>query len=78
MVTSGAKRWSLDFVSDSLAGGRRFHLLCVIGDYTRESLALVTDTSLSGGRVARELDYLISLHGKPRTVVSDNGRELTS
>lgn len=47
-------------------------MLCVIDDYTRECLALVADTSLSGGRVARELDHLIALRGKPRTVVSDN------
>ena len=72
------QRWSLDFVSDSLVCGRRFRMLCVIDDYTRECLALVADTSLSGSRVARELDHLIALRGKPRTVVSDNGTELTS
>ena len=72
------QRWSLDFVSDSLECGRRFRMLCVIDDYTRECLALVADTSLSGGRVARELDHLIAQRGKPRTVVSDNGTERTS
>ncbi|WP_163484567.1 integrase core domain-containing protein, partial [Escherichia coli] len=44
----------------------------------RECLALVADTSLSGARVARELTRLIGLRGKPHTVVSDNGTELTS
>jgi putative transposase len=49
------QRWSLDFVSDMLADGRRFRVLVVVDDFTRECLALVIDTSLSGMRVAREL-----------------------
>jgi len=71
------QRWSLDFVSDSFACSRRFRILCVVDDYTRECLTLVADTSLSGVRVARELTRLIGLRGKPHTVVSDNvlGRE---
>ena len=72
------QRWSLDFVSDALACGRRFQMLCVVDDFTRECLALVVDTSLSGARVARELDRIIALRGKPLTIVSDNGTELTS
>jgi len=56
----------------------RFRILCVVDDYTRECLALVADTSLSGVRVARELTRLIGLRGKPHTVVADNGTELTS
>ncbi|WP_420029755.1 DDE-type integrase/transposase/recombinase [Rhodovulum sulfidophilum] len=50
------QRWSLDFVSDSLSDGRRFRGLCVIDDFSRECLATVVDTSLSGHSVARELD----------------------
>ena len=74
------QRWSLDFVSDSLICGRRFRIRCVVDDITREWLALVADTSLSGGRVARELTSLTGIHGKLRTVVSDNGppRSLSS
>ena len=72
------QRWSLDFVSDSLVCGRRFRILCIVDDFTRECLALVADTSLSGIRVARELTTLIGLRGKPHMVVSDNGTELTS
>jgi putative transposase len=72
------QRWSLDFVSDTFACSRRFRILCVVDDYTRECLALVADTSLSGVRVARELTRLIGIRGKPHTVVSDNGTELTS
>jgi putative transposase len=72
------QRWSLDFVSDQLLDGRRFRILTVVDDCTRECLALVADTSLSGVRVARELDQLIAVRGRPATIVSDNGTELTS
>jgi putative transposase len=71
-------RWWLDFVSDQLACGRRFRILAVFDDCTRECLAAVADTSLSGRRVARELDLLIGSRGRPMTIVSDNGTELTS
>ena len=73
------ERWSLDFVSDAFTDGRRFRVLAVIDDYSRECLALVADTSLSGGRVARELDVIIKRRGcKPKTIVSDNSTEFTS
>ena len=72
------ERWSLDFVSDQMTDGRRFRILAVVDDCTRECLALVADTSLSGARVARELDTIIAWRGKPATIVSDNGTELTS
>jgi putative transposase len=71
-------RWSLDFVSDVFGTGRRFRILAVIDDYTKECLGLIADTSLSGVRVARELDALIACNGRPHTIVSDNGTELTS
>lgn len=73
-----SQRWSLDFVSDVFGPARRFRMLNVTDDYTRECLALVADTSLSGARVARELDRCIRLYGRPETIVSDNGTELTS
>jgi putative transposase len=72
------QRWSMDFVSDALADGRRFRILVVVDDFTRECLCLVADTSLSGRRVARELDAVIVSRGRPVTCVSDNGTELTS
>lgn len=72
------QRWSLDFLSDTLDDGRRFRILVVVDDCTREGLALVGDTSLSGRRVARELDRIIAFRGKPQRIVSDNGTELTS
>lgn len=52
------QRRSLDFVSDTLVCSRRIRILAVVDDFTRENLALVVDTSLSGGRVARELDTI--------------------
>lgn len=72
------QRWSLDFVSDVLADGRRFRVLVIVDDFTRECLALVADTSLSSHRVVRELDALILRRGNPLMIVSDNGTELTS
>jgi len=72
------QRWSLDFVSDAFTDGRRFRILAVVDDFTRECLCLVADTSLSGLRVARELDTVIAARGRPLACVSDNGTELTS
>ena len=72
------QRWSLDFVSDAFADGRRFRILAIVDDFTRECLALVPDTSLPGLRVVRELNVLIASRGRPAMCVSDNGTELTS
>jgi putative transposase len=71
-------RWSLDFVHDQLAPGRRFRILNVVDDVTRECLAAIPDTSISGKRVARELTAVIARRGKPQMIVSDNGSEFTS
>jgi len=70
--------WVLDFVSDQLDTGRRFRVLAIFDVCTRQCLAAIADFSLSGKRVARELDLLIAHQGKPGTVGSDNGTELTS
>ena len=78
LPTGPNERWSLDFVSDCFTNGRRFRILAVVDDFTRESLALIPDTSLSGVRVARELEALVVRHGRPASCVSDNGTELTS
>lgn len=72
------QRWSLDFVSDALATGRRIRLLTVVDDYSRLCLGIIVDTSLSGWRVSRELNKLIEMYGKPETIISDNGTEFTS
>src|SRR5712672_1693834 len=71
-------RWSLDFVHDQFACGRRFRILNIVDDVTRECLAAIPDTSISGRRVARELTTLIEQRGKPGMIVSDNGTEFTS
>jgi transposase InsO family protein len=71
-------RWSLDFVHDQFALGRRFRILNIVDDVTRECLAAIPDTSISGRRVARELTILIGRRGKPAMIVSDNGTEFTS
>ncbi len=70
--------WSLDFVHDQMTDGRRFRVFGVIDECTRECLALVPDTSISGQRVARELNRIIAWRGKPEAILSDNGTELTS
>ena len=91
-IPQGAnQRWSLDphhclsdqwrsngSMSDILSDGRRFRILCIIDDFSRECLATVVDTSLSGNRVGRELNRISEHRGRPCMVVSDNGTELTS
>jgi putative transposase len=72
------QRWSLDFVHDQLATGRRFRVLNIVDDVTRECLRAVADTSISGKRVVRELIDLVAERGRPGMIVSDNGTELTS
>jgi len=71
-------RWSLDFVHDQMASGQRFRVLNVIDDMTKQCLAAIPDTSISGKRVARELTALVARHGRPKLIVSDNGTEFTS
>ena len=68
----------MDFLHDQLSDGRRFRILAIVDDFTRECLALVADTSLSGQRVGRVLDAIIAERGRPAACVSDNGTELTS
>lgn len=85
------QRWSLDprhghsnqwrdhgSMSDTFGACRKFRILAVNDDCCRENLALIADTSISGARVARELDALVRIYGKPACIVSDNGTEFTS
>lgn len=71
------ERWSMDFMSDCLATGRRFRTLNIVDDLTRECPAIEVDTSLPGARVVRVLDKLAILRGLPDTIVIDNGSEFT-
>jgi len=68
------QRWSMDFVSDCLAGGRSIRALTLV-DYTRECLAIEVDTSLGGMRVQRVLENVIAERGRPEVIVVDNGLE---
>jgi putative transposase len=77
-ATAPNQRWSLDFLSDTFGASRRFRILAVNDDYCRENLCLAADTSISGDRVARELDALVRVCGRPACIVSDNGTEFTS
>lgn len=70
--------WSLDFVSDALSDGRRIRILNILDQFSRECLTLLTETSISGTRVALELEHLIEEKGKPLYIVSDNGSEFVS
>ena len=72
------ERWSLDFVSDQLASGRRFRVLNIVDDYSRRCVGQLVDTSISGERLTRFLDELNLVQPLPKTIVLDNGPELTS
>lgn len=71
------ERWSMDFMQDCLADGRRIRLLNIVDDFTRECLRIEVDTSIGGARVARVLDQLLAERGRPRMVLTDNGPEFT-
>lgn len=72
------QRRSLDFVSAPFTDSRRFRILAVDGDCEGECLCLIADSSLTVARVVREFDLLVAGRGRPLTIVSDNGAELTS
>ncbi len=72
------ERWSLDFVHDQLANGRRIRVLNIIDDFSRQCVGQLVDTSLSGARLARYLDELAMTRSLPTSIVLDNGPELTS
>ncbi len=71
-------RWSMDFVSDQLSNGRRFRVLNVVDDYTREMTGQLIAFSISGQRVARFLRQLVDQRRKPDQIICDNGTEFTS
>ena len=77
-VAAPNARWSVDFVHDQSADGRRFRIFNVVDDVTKECLAAVAVTSISGRRVARELTALVERRGRPGLIISDHGTEFTS
>ena len=72
------QEWSLDFVHDALACGKRIRIMTIVDDFTRESLRMVVDTTLNGRRVRDELERIIEIRGVPDRILSDNGTEFTS
>jgi putative transposase len=66
--------WSLDLLHDQMTDGRRFRVLVIVDDCTRECLGLVSDTSISGARVARELDRIIAWRGRPEACCRTTAR----
>ena len=72
------ERWSLDFVHDQLADGRRFRILNIVDDYSRVCVGQLVDLSISGARMVRYLEQLKETRGLPKTLVLDNGPEMTS
>ena len=72
------QRWSMDFVSDQLASGRRFRVLNIVDDFSRELVGQIVDTSITGAQVVRLLEQLSETRGLPKSIVLDNGPEFTS
>ena len=70
--------WSMDFVFDALANGRRIKCLTIVDDFTRESMDIAVDHGISGKFVVRLLDQAACFRGYPRAVRTDNGPEFTS
>nr|WP_155638716.1 DDE-type integrase/transposase/recombinase [Burkholderia territorii] len=75
LPTGPNQSWSMDFVSDGLAYGRRFRCLIVVDDYTRECLVIEADTSLPCLRVQQMLERLKETRDLPASISVDNGPE---
>jgi putative transposase len=73
--TEANRSWSMDFVSDGLADGRRIRCLAIVDDCTRECVALEVDTSITGTRVKAVLERLADTRGLPRSITVDHGPE---
>lgn len=72
------QRWSMDFVSDQLSNGRRFRVLNIVDDFSREMVGQLVSISISGRQVSRFLNQLCAERGKPTKIICDNGTEFTS
>ena len=71
-------RWSMDFVSDTTATGRKLRIFTLIDEVTRECIAIEVDTSITGQQVSRYLNKAILFRGRPKEILTDNGPEFTS
>lgn len=72
------ERWSMDFVSDQLSNGRRFRVLTIVDDCSREVVGQLVSVSISGEQVARFLTTISQQRQLPQQIVCDNGSEFTS
>jgi putative transposase len=72
------ERWSMDFVHDRLVDGRSFRILTVIDQFTRECLQVWAEGSLTGEKVARQLEPIVAVRGAPGSITVDNGSEFAS
>src|SRR4029078_348683 len=70
--------WAYDFVFDACANGQQLKCLTVIDEFTRECLAIDVAGSIRSGRVIEVLSKLVSVHGAPKYLRSDNGPEFVS
>jgi putative transposase len=75
--TAANQAWALDFVHDRLLDGRGFRALTVLDEWSRESLAIEVEVSLTGERVTRVLERVGSGRGLPTVIQTDNGPEFT-
>ena len=76
--TGPGQYWAMDFVHDQLASGRKFRVLTVIDQWSRESVLLEVDFALTGASVVRAFDRLASMRPLPMAITVDNGTEFTS
>jgi len=68
----------MDFIHDSLSNGRKFRVLTVVDQFSRECPVLGVDSSLSGEKVVKYLEMLNEPRGLPKVITVDNGSEFTS
>ena len=78
VATAPNQRWSMDCMSERVADGRRFRILTVVDQFTRECLCLRADQSLTGEKVAQALEPVVAQRGAPRAITVDNGSEFAS
>lgn len=76
--TSPDEHWAMDFIRDSFWNGRKFRCFTLVDTFTKECPLIEVDTSLTGLRVTRTLEYLAKIRGLPKTIRVDNGPEFIS
>jgi len=74
-ATQVGERWSIDFVSDQLADGRRFRVLTAVDHVSRECVCLMAAQSIPSQAVTEALDEAMDIYGQPEAITMDNGTE---